>query len=150
MTGWRIGWIIFPKGMEVIFDNLGQYNTTSVSTFLQYGAIKALDDGDQFVKDFVKRSKIGRDIICSALERAPKVSIVRPNGTFYAMFSVQGMDNGVEMAKRILHEVQVGVAPGSAFGTGAESYLRICFGVDHSLLNTAADRLSSFFENHGL
>ena len=98
MTGWRIGWIIFPKGMEVIFDNLGQYNTTSVSTFLQHGAIKALDDGDQFVKDFVKRSKIGRDIICSALERAPKVNIVRPNGTFYAMFSVQGMDNGVEMA----------------------------------------------------
>ena len=150
MTGWRIGWMIFPKVMEVIFDNLGQYNTTSVSTFLQHGAIKALDDGDKFVKDFVKRSKIGRDIICSALERAPKVNIVRPNGTFYAMFSVQGMDNGMEMAKKILHEVNVGVAPGSAFGTGAESYLRLCFGVDHALLTTAADRLSSFFENQDL
>jgi len=145
MTGWRLGWLIYPQGMEVVFDNLGQFNTTSVSTFLQHGAIAALDDGDTFIQDFVERSKIGRDIICSALEQAPGVKIVRPDATFYTMFSVHGMNNGMEMAKRILSEVNVGVAPGSAFGPGAESSLRLCFGVDHGTLKTTAERLTKFF-----
>ncbi|UIJ91996.1 aminotransferase class I/II-fold pyridoxal phosphate-dependent enzyme [Sinorhizobium meliloti] len=144
MTGWRIGWIIFPRGMDTIFDNLSQYNTTSVSTFVQHAAVAALDKGDDFIKALVRRSATGREIICSALDRLPNVRVFWPEGTFYFFFSVHGMNSGYEMARRILREASVGVAPGSAFGPGGEAYLRVCFAVDPALIEDAAQRLVAF------
>ncbi|MGT2455342.1 pyridoxal phosphate-dependent aminotransferase [Cupriavidus basilensis] len=145
MTGWRIGWLIFPRGMNNVFDNLSQYNTTSVTTFVQHAAIAALDQGDDFIRQFVERCAKARQIICSALDRLPNVKVVWPEGTFYFFFSVQGMTSSYEMARRILNATGVGVAPGSAFGPEGEEYMRICFAVDPALIEEVADRLVSFF-----
>ncbi len=144
MTGWRIGWIIYPKGMSKIFDNLSQYNTTSVATFVQHAAIAALDQGDDFIKSLVARSTRGREIICSALDKLPNVRVFWPDGTFYFFFSVHGMNSGYDMARRILKEAGVGVAPGSAFGPGGEEFLRVCFAVDPALIEEGAKRLEAF------
>lgn len=54
------------------------------------------------------------------------------------------MNNGYDLARRILHETSVGVAPGSAFGPGGEAYLRVCFAVDPALIEDAANRLVAF------
>lgn len=144
MTGWRIGWLIYPEGMSTIFDNLSQYNTTSVSTFSQYAAIAALDQGDEFIRSLVERSARGREIICSTLDKLPNVRVFWPQGTFYFFFSVHGMNSGYEMARRILQEAGVGVAPGSAFGPGGEQFLRVCFAVDPALIAEGASRLEAF------
>ncbi|MDB5552892.1 MAG: aminotransferase class [Rhizobium sp.] len=144
MTGWRIGWLIYPAGLSAIFDNLSQYNTTSVSTFSQYAAIAALDQGDEFIRELVRRSAKGREIICSALDKLPNVRVFWPKGTFYFFFSVRGMNSGYEMARRILKEASVGVAPGSAFGLGGDQFLRVCFAVDPELIAEGASRLEVF------
>ena len=144
MTGWRIGWAIFPEGFTNISDNLSQYNTTGVATFLQHGALAALDKGDGVIRELVDRSATAREIICSALDQLPNVSVVWPEATFYLFFSVEGVSNGYELARRILKETSVGLAPGSAFGPGCEEYLRICFAVDHRLIEQAAERLVDF------
>ncbi|MBK0023851.1 pyridoxal phosphate-dependent aminotransferase [Ochrobactrum sp. S46] len=146
MTGWRVGWVIYPEGMSTIFDNLSQYNTTSVSTFSQYAAVSALDQGDSFIKELVARSAEGREIICSTLDKLPNVRVFWPEGTFYFFFSVHGMNNGYDMAKRILREASVGVAPGSAFGPGGEAFLRVCFAVDPALIAEGAGRLETFLK----
>jgi aspartate/methionine/tyrosine aminotransferase len=142
MTGWRMGWLVFPNGMSTIFDNLSQYNTTSVSTFSQYGAIAALDEGDTFISELVGRCAQAREIVCSALERFNNVRVYRPDGTFYLFFSVDGMRDSYEMALRILKQARVGVAPGSAFGSDGEGFLRICFAVDPSVIREGAARLA--------
>ncbi|OJU86403.1 MAG: aminotransferase class I/II [Shinella sp. 65-6] len=144
MTGWRIGWLIYPEGMSTVFDNLSQYNTTSVSTFSQYAAVAALDQGDDFIRQLVERSARGREIICATLDKLPNVKVFWPQGTFYFFFSVRGMNSGYEMARRILREAGVGVAPGSAFGPGGEQYLRVCFAVDPALIAEGASRLEAF------
>ncbi|WP_234187096.1 pyridoxal phosphate-dependent aminotransferase [Shinella sp. NM-101] len=144
MTGWRIGWLIYPEGMSTVFDNLSQYNTTSVSTFSQYAAVAALDQGDDFIRQLVERSARGRAIICATLDKLPNVKVFWPQGTFYFFFSVRGMNSGYEMARRILREAGVGVAPGSAFGPGGEQYLRVCFAVDPALIAEGASRLEAF------
>lgn len=144
MTGWRIGWLIYPEGMSTVFDNLSQYNTTSVSTFSQYAAVAALDQGDDFIRRLVERSARGREIICATLDKLPNVKVFWPQGTFYFFFSVRGMNSGYEMARRILREAGVGVAPGSAFGPGGEQYLRVCFAVDPALIAEGASRLEAF------
>lgn len=149
MTGWRIGWLVFPRGMDKVFDNLSQYNTTSVSTFTQHAAVAALDEGDAFIGELVARSRAARDIICGALAKVPDVQVIWPQGTFYFFFSVRGMNNSMELARRILAEAKVGVAPGSAFGPGGESYLRVCFAVDPALIAEATRRLEGFFAARG-
>lgn len=141
MTGWRIGWLIYPQGMAPVFDNLSQYNTTGVATFIQHAAVAALNQGDDFIKSLVARSAKGREIICTALDRLPNVRVFWPEGTFYFFFAIHGMNNGQDVARRILREAHVGVAPGSAFGSGGEAYLRVCFAVDPALIQDAADRL---------
>jgi aspartate/methionine/tyrosine aminotransferase len=147
MTGWRMGWLIYPTGLSTVFDNLSQYNTTSVSTFSQHAAVAALDRGDDFVKSLVRRSARGRQIICSRLDRLPNVRVFWPQGAFYFFFSVRSMNGSMDMARRILKEAKVGVAPGSAFGPGGENFLRICFAVSQELIQEGAERLDAFLGN---
>ena len=90
------------------------------------------------------RSAKGREIICSALDSLPNVRVFWPEGTFYFFFSVHGMNSGYDMARRILREAGVGVAPGSAFGRRGEAYLRVCFAVDPKLIQEGANRLVDF------
>lgn len=149
MTGWRVGWLIYPRGMSTVFDNLSQYNTTSVATFIQHAAVAALDKGDDFIRSLVERSGKAREIICTALDRLPNVKVFWPEGTFYFFFSVHGMNSGYDMARRILRDAHVGVAPGSAFGPGGEAYLRVCFAVDPKLIKEGTDRLVEFFHKNG-
>lgn len=144
MTGWRIGWVIFPQGMETVFENLSQYNTTSVATFIQYAAIAALDQGDGFTKALVERSAKARQVICSALDQLPNVRVFWPDGTFYFLFRIDGVDHSYEMARTILRETSVGVAPGTAFGHGADPYFRVCFAVEPERVRVAADKLVEF------
>jgi aspartate/methionine/tyrosine aminotransferase len=144
MTGWRMGWIVFPQGMTRVFDNLSQYNSTSVATFLQYGAVAALNEGDAFIKSFVARTATARKIVCSALDGLPGTRVFWPQGTFYFFFAVEGLDDAYELALRILKQARVGLAPGSAFGPGGEAYLRVCYAVEPSLIEEAAYRLVGF------
>lgn len=141
MTGWRIGWLIFPEGLSVVFDNLSQYNTTGVPTFCQYGAVAALEEGDGFIREQVARAQAGRDVICTALESVPGIRVFRPRGAFYFLFSVEGLSDDEELARAILRDTAVGLAPGSAFGPGGEGCMRLCFAVSPDLLAQTAERL---------
>lgn len=149
MTGWRIGWLIFPHGLSTVFDNLSQYNTTSVSTFSQHAAVAALNEGDGFIASLVERARTGRDIICRALDGIPGIRVFWPQGTFYFFLAVEGVTDTYALARDILRETAVGVAPGSAFGPGGEAYVRICFAVSPELLNEAASRLVPYLGRLG-
>lgn len=145
MTGWRMGWLIYPEGMGTVFDNLSQYNTTSVSTFSQHAAIAALEQGDATIAALVARAREGRDIICSALSDVPGLRVLWPKGAFYFFFAVDGVTDTHVLARDILDKTGVGLAPGSAFGPGGDAYLRICFAVAPELLREAAVRLIGYF-----
>lgn len=141
MTGWRIGWLIFPEGLSEVFDNLSQYNTTGVATFCQYGAVAALEEGDGFIREQAARAQAGRDLICTALEGVPGIRVFWPRGAFYFFFAVEGLEDGHALARAILRDTAVGLAPGSAFGPGGEACMRLCFAVSPDLLARTAERL---------
>jgi aspartate aminotransferase len=70
-----------------------------------------------------------------------QIGMIKPKGAFYAFFSVEGESDSLALAKRILHEAGVGLAPGTAFGAAGEGYLRLCFAASPARLNEAIDRL---------
>jgi aspartate/methionine/tyrosine aminotransferase len=68
-----------------------------------------------------------------------------PEATFYAFFSFEGENDNLELAKRIVPEAHVGLAPGSAFGPGGEGFLSLYFACSKDTQNQALDRLTPLF-----
>ncbi len=133
MTGWRIGWLEVPpelgeaQDLGQVVENLVQYSTSGVPAFLQRGAVAALDEGDEFVAEQIAIAAEGRRIICDGLLATGLVDLPRPPGAFYAYFRVRGITDTKRLALDIIDRANVGLAPGSAFGAGGATHVRLCF-----------------------
>jgi aspartate aminotransferase len=144
MTGWRLGWIVYPEGHNTSFEKLIQFNYSGAPEFLQHGAIAALSHGEDFVKFFAERCRGGRDLVNARLARMPRVRNIPNTGGFYAMFDVDGVNDTLAFCKRAVLEAKVGMAPGIAFGRGSERFIRLCYAQDNKRLSVAMDRLEAF------
>jgi aspartate/methionine/tyrosine aminotransferase len=141
MTGWRLGWITAPAPMGPHFEKLVQFSTSGVAGFVQMAGVAAIEQGEAFVAEMVERCRQGRDIVCGALEGLPRVRLVRPDAAFYAFFAVEGTTDSIALAKRVIDEANVGLAPGAAFGDAGEGFLRLCFASSPETLRRAVERL---------
>jgi len=141
MTGWRVGWVVIPAVLGQLYENLVQYNTSGTARFMQEGALAAIRDGDDYVTTLVERCRQGRDIVCGALGQLPNVRFASPAGAFYLFFQVEGEHDCIRLAKRLVDEANVGLAPGRAFGPGGERFLRLCFAASHATLEEGVGRL---------
>ena len=141
MTGWRQGWLVHPPALGDVLGNLIEYNTSGGQSFLQAGCLAALTEGEPFVEGLVARCGQAAEMVFQQLASLPRVSLARPVASFYAFFRVEGVDDSLAFAKRILAETGVGLAPGSAFGAGGEGHLRLCFAGSPAHLAAGLDRL---------
>ncbi|MBV9538144.1 MAG: pyridoxal phosphate-dependent aminotransferase [Acidisphaera sp.] len=148
MTGWRLGWTIFPDGQTDAFEKLIQFNSSGAPAFLQHGAIAALEDGEDFIAGFVARCRAGRDVVRERLARMQRIRPVPGPGGFYAMFEVAGMRDTLSFCRRAVDEARIGMAPGVAFGAGAEKHIRLCTAKAPELLDIAMDRLEDYVAHY--
>jgi len=141
MTGWRLGWLIVPPVLMETLDRLIEFNTSGAQPFLQEAAVVAIEDGEPFVHEVVERCRRGGELVYQRLAALPRVRLARPRGAFYAFFALDGLTDSLGYAKRLVDEVGVGLAPGSAFGPGGEGHMRLCFASSAERLSAALDRL---------
>jgi len=146
MTGWRIGWIEAHPSLGQVIENLIQYSTSGVAVFMQRAAIAALDRGEPFVGHMIERSRKGRALTLQYLGGSNRVRLAPPDGAFYGFFSVEGETDSRALALRLIDEAGVGLAPGTAFGPGAEAFLRICFARSAESLEPALDRIAGWLK----
>lgn len=146
MTGWRMGWIYAPEGMRQTLESLIQYSTSGVAAFMQRAGIAALNEGDWFIDHMVERARRGRAVLVDALSGRNSVTFAPPDGAFYAFIKVDGIDSSREAAIRIIDEANVGTAPGTAFGSVGEGFVRICFARSEASLTEAMDRFTRWIE----
>jgi aspartate aminotransferase len=144
MSGWRLGWMVYPRNCRDVIEKLIQFNTCGGLEFLQHGAIAALNKGETFVGSLVGRCRVGRDLVNRRLARMPRVQSVPHSGGFYALFAVEGVTDTMAFCRRAVGEARLGMAPGEGFGAGAEGLVRICFAKDPRRLAEAMDRLETF------
>ena len=146
MTGWRIGWMEAPPELGQTIENLLQYSTSGVATFLQRAGIAALERGESFVEHQIARARQGRDIVINGLSATGKVRFAPASGAFYLFFSVEGKPDVRRLGLEIVDQANVGLAPGTAFGAGGEGFMRLCYLRSPEQLQAATQRLVDWLE----
>jgi aspartate/methionine/tyrosine aminotransferase len=141
MTGWRLGWLIGPAAAEEIVRDVALYDNMGPPTFTQFGGVVALRDGDAFIQEQLNLWESNLDIIMDRLGNNPKIHISRPKATFYVFFKVEGEEDCLVLAKKLIDEAGLSLAPGCAFGQDCKGWMRLCFAVSESKLTQALDRL---------
>lgn len=144
MTGWRLGWLVLPAGLSGEVAKLIEFNTSCAPVFVQKGGLAALAQADEAVPGLVGRLQACRDALIPRLAALPGVTVALPHGGMYAFFRVEGEDDSLAFAKRLVERHGLGLAPGAAFGDEAEGWLRWCFAArDPSRLVLGVDRLAA-------
>lgn len=142
MTGWRIGWIEAPVELAQMIENFIQYSTSGVAAFMQRAAIAALNEGDWFIDEQVARATTNRDLLVETFAPFNRLQVSAPDGAFYLFFKVVGETDTAKLARRLVDEAGVGLAPGTAFGRGGEQFLRLCFARDPKHISDVAERIA--------
>jgi aspartate/methionine/tyrosine aminotransferase len=143
MTGWRLGWMVVPdSGVLAQIGKLIEFNTSCAPEFVQHGGLAALELGDAFVDPLVQRLRACRDLLLGQLRRLPGVTVAVPDGGLYAFLKIEGQFDSLALAKQLVAEQGLGLAPGIAFGPEGEGWLRWCFASRESeRLNQGVARL---------
>jgi aspartate/methionine/tyrosine aminotransferase len=127
MTGWRLGWMVVPDGVVAQIGKLIEFNTSCAPEFVQHGGLAALALGEPFVQGLVQRLRACRDLLLAQLRQLPGVTVAVPDGGLYAFLKIEGQSDSLALAKRLVAEQGLGLAPGIAFGPEGEGWLRWCF-----------------------
>jgi aspartate/methionine/tyrosine aminotransferase len=145
MTGWRLGWLVLPARLTHAVGKLIEFNTSCAPVFTQRAAVVALQRGDEVTPALVAHLRTCRDTLVPLLQAVPGVTLAEPKGGMYAFFHLEGHDDCLDTAKRLVREAGLGLAPGSAFGPEAAGWLRWCFASrDSQRLVQGVDRLRSW------
>jgi aspartate/methionine/tyrosine aminotransferase len=143
MTGWRLGYGVFPK---MLVDGVTKLVTNSVSctaTFTQRAGVEALERRPQEVAAMVREFRRRRDRIVAGLNEIEGVSCVMPRGAFYAFPNVKRLGmRSAALNEALLNEAGVACLAGTAFGPLGEGYLRLSYANSLENIEEALRRFS--------
>ena len=150
MTGWRVGWMIGPNDVIKAATNLQSHATSNVCNVAQAAALAAvsgsLETPHQMRAAFDRR----RQTMTQLLGEIPGVTLIEPQGAFYAFPSFKGAlgrplagrtpESTMALAELVLDEARVAFVPGEAFG--APGYGRFSYALSDDDLVKGINRLA--------
>ena len=152
MTGWRLGWLVVPPDTMAQFGKLIEFNTSSAPVFIQRAGLVAIERTLDVTPRVVAHLKTCRDTLIPLLQAVPGVKVAPAKGGMYAFFRLEDQarfGDSLAVAKRLVMEAGLGLAPGNAFmvnpGADAQGWLRWCFASqDLGRLEQGVQRLKSW------
>jgi aspartate/methionine/tyrosine aminotransferase len=147
MTGWRLGYGVFPAPLIQPVTNMFINGHTCVPLFVQDAGLAALEGAQDCITTMRVEYKARRNLVVERLNAIPGISCALPAGAFYAMPSVSslGVTNSREFADMLL-EAGVAVLPGTDFGSYGQAYLRISYATAREKLVEALERIQAASE----
>jgi aspartate aminotransferase len=129
MTGWRLGYCAGPKHLIDTMFLVLQQSSRGPATFIQDAGQAALNGPQDCVDHMRSEYTARRAQVIDALTGIPNVSVLPPEGGFFAMIDIRGLGLASnEVRRRLLTEHGIVVMHGSAYGAGGEGTLRVSFG----------------------
>lgn len=147
MTGWRLGWAMGPKELMRHICKIHQFGIMSAPTTAQFAGIEAIRTGDDDIARMRDQYDLRRRYLLGEL-RSMGLDCFEPEGAFYIFPSIESTGlTSEEFCERLLHEQEVAVIPGSAFGASGEGHVRISYSYSMKHLREACSRMRKFLEN---
>jgi aspartate aminotransferase len=127
MTGWRVGWMVVPPTALPDLSPLLEYNTSCVPEFTQRAAVQAVEKGEACVLQLRAELAETKRRLTVALRKLPGVEVPEADGAMYLFLRIAGEEDSMRLAKCLVEQVGLGLAPGRAFGPEGEGWLRWCY-----------------------
>jgi aspartate/methionine/tyrosine aminotransferase len=142
MTGWRLGYGVWPKDLIAHAERLQINCNSCASAPVQMAGMEALrgpqHDVDKMCKAFDERRKL----IVEGLNDIPGFSCVTPKGAFYAFPNISGTGKSAgELQDELLTEARVATVSGTAFGALGEGYIRFSYAESAEKITEALRRV---------
>ncbi len=141
MTGWRIGYAVARPDMAAVLGNSQEPTTSCVNSLSQIGALTALRGPQDEVWAMRDAYWERRDLVTEMLSQAD-IAFARPEGAFYVWVDISQSrlpDN--EFARRMVIDHRVAVVPGTTFGPGGGTHVRVSLATDTESLLEGVSRL---------
>jgi aspartate/methionine/tyrosine aminotransferase len=147
MTGWRLGYAIWPGKLYDMARKLAVNLHSCVNASAQYAGLAALtgpqDAANMMIAEFDKRRKIVTD----GLNKLPGVSCIVPKGAFYAFPNVSKTGwKAKPLANALLDEAGVAIIGGPDFGILGEGYVRLSYANSAENILKALGRMDEFLK----
>jgi aspartate/methionine/tyrosine aminotransferase len=145
MTGWRMGWSVWPDRLYENVRKLAVNCWSCVNAPAQYAGLAALQGPQDAVGAMVAEFDSRRKVVVELLNQLPGFSCATPKGAFYAFpnISATGM-KAKALASRLLEETGVATIGGPDFGILGEGYLRLSYANSTENIRRAIARMEGF------
>ena len=141
MTGWRIGYTVTRPDIATALGNSQEPTTSCVNSLSQMGALAALRGPQDQVWAMRDAYWERRDLVTEMLSRAD-IAYARPEGAFYVWVDIsQSRMSDNEFARRMVIDHRVAVVPGTTFGPGGGTHVRVSLATDTDSLLEGVSRL---------
>ena len=128
MTGWRLGYAVWPDGAVDHATRLAINDHSCVNAAAQYAGLAALTGPQDAVADMMVEFDKRRALIVRELNDLPGVRCTDPGGAFYAFPNIQGTGlSATEAQNLFLDRAGVATVAGTSFGAYGEGYLRFSY-----------------------
>ncbi|MBL8581819.1 MAG: pyridoxal phosphate-dependent aminotransferase [Rhizobiaceae bacterium] len=152
MTGWRMGWSIWPNSAESgrLYDKVRKLAVncwSCVNAPSQFAGIAAIDGSQEEVDRMMKAFDRRRRIVVEGLNSLPGVSCITPKGAFYAFPNVSETGwKAKKLAAALLDDAGVALIGGPDFGVLGEGYMRLSYANSEENILRAIERIEAFLK----
>ncbi|MAQ81659.1 MAG: aspartate aminotransferase [Maritimibacter sp.] len=145
MTGWRLGYSVWPQDLYDKARKLAVNAWSCVNTPAQYAALEALTGPQDAVAKMVAEFDARRKLVVDLANDLPGVSCITPKGAFYAFPNVSETGwKAKKLALSLLEETGVATVGGPDFGTLGEGYIRLSYANSQDNIREALGRMKAF------
>lgn len=145
MTGWRLGWSVWPKPLYEAARKLAVNSHSCVNAATQWAGVEALNGPQDAVHAMVAEFDRRRALVVDGLNALPGVSCIRPKGAFYAFPNIAGTGwRAKALASALLEDAGVATIGGPDFGVHGEGYIRLSYANSAENIRRALDRMGEF------
>ncbi|GAA3856060.1 pyridoxal phosphate-dependent aminotransferase [Celeribacter arenosi] len=143
MTGWRLGYAVWPKALVDPVTRLCINDHSCVNAAAQYAGLAALTGPQDAVEKMVGEFDARRRVIVERLNALPGFRCADPGGAFYVFPNIEGTGLHATQAQDLfLDKAGVATIAGTSFGAWGEGYLRFSYANSLDNIQTAIDRIA--------
>jgi aspartate/methionine/tyrosine aminotransferase len=147
MTGWRMGWSVWPKPLYDNARKLAVNSHSCVNAPAQWAGLAALTGPQDAVHAMVAEFDRRRKAVVAGLNDLPGVSCITPKGAFYAFPNVSQTGwKAKKLASALLEDAGVATIGGPDFGVHGEGYIRLSYANSLENIEKALERMKHFLE----